>query len=328
MASRGLPDRQNFGMGGRVAVGQRPVAGGGDDLVIPDDHASDRNFARFSGVFGRFQRQIHERRGGHASYHRKKPATRSAFSKSGYRFCVRMRLEQERARYRYDIPSILTTISVPETIHAPRQRQKQQFPAAGVIGPRRQGPLRRRPRPGEEIRQARFWRQGFCRKARRRQAPMASGVRTPANPTAPSRMARNPIRARASPTPASATSPRPPPASGFWRRAASALQPRRPSRAAIVRTVNRARIFARARIAAARSARTRRAAIARATIATTAPRAPGSRRCAPGRTLRREEVRRQAALYAAGQQRREAPLHAARRRFPQGRRPSSWRPAL
>ncbi len=90
----GLPDRQNFGMRRRIAVGQRPVAGRGDDLVTPDDHASDWNFARFSGVFSRFQRQIHERRGSHASYHRKKPAMRAAFSKRGYRFCVRMRLEQ------------------------------------------------------------------------------------------------------------------------------------------------------------------------------------------------------------------------------------------
>ena len=89
-----LPDRQNFGMRGRIAVGQGPVAGGGDHLVTPDDDASDRNFAGFSGVFGRFERQIHERRGSHASYHRKKPATRCAFSKRGYRFCVRMRLEQ------------------------------------------------------------------------------------------------------------------------------------------------------------------------------------------------------------------------------------------
>ena len=90
----GLPDRQDFGVRRRIAVGQRPVAGRGDHLVTPDDHASDRNFARFSGVFGRFQRQIHERRGSHASYHRKKPAMRAAFSKRGYRFCVRMRLEQ------------------------------------------------------------------------------------------------------------------------------------------------------------------------------------------------------------------------------------------
>src|SRR5262249_43028220 len=39
----------------------------------------------------------HESRGSHASYPRKKPATSCAFSKSGYRFCVRMRLGQERA---------------------------------------------------------------------------------------------------------------------------------------------------------------------------------------------------------------------------------------
>ena len=88
-----LPYRQDLGMRGRVAVGQRPVAGRGNHLVIPDDDAPDRNFAGFSGVFGRFQRQIHERRGSHASYHRKKPAMRAAFSKRGYRFCVRMRLE-------------------------------------------------------------------------------------------------------------------------------------------------------------------------------------------------------------------------------------------
>ena len=66
----GLPNGQDFGMRGRVAVGQGPVAGGGDDLVVKDDHASDRHFAGFSGVFGRFERQIHERRGSHASYHR------------------------------------------------------------------------------------------------------------------------------------------------------------------------------------------------------------------------------------------------------------------
>src|SRR5580704_5779028 len=51
----GLPDRQNLRMRGRIAVGQGPVTGGGDDLVIPDNHASDRNFAGFSGIFRRFQ---------------------------------------------------------------------------------------------------------------------------------------------------------------------------------------------------------------------------------------------------------------------------------
>ena len=89
----GLPDRQDFGMRSRISLGQGAVGGGGDDLVIPDNHASNRDFAGFSGVFGCFQRQIHERRGGHASYHRQKPAMRCAFSKSGNRFCVRMRLE-------------------------------------------------------------------------------------------------------------------------------------------------------------------------------------------------------------------------------------------
>ena len=93
----GLPDRQNFGMRGRIAVGQRAVAGRGDDLVTADNDASDRDLAGFSGIFRRFQGQIHERRGLHPSYHRKKPATGNPFSKSGYRFCVRLRLD-ERAR--------------------------------------------------------------------------------------------------------------------------------------------------------------------------------------------------------------------------------------
>src|SRR5262249_14255562 len=83
----GLPDRQYFGMRGRIALGQGAVARGGDDLVIAHNHASDRHLAGFSGVFRRFQCQIHERRSDHASYHREKPATSCGFSKSGYRFC-------------------------------------------------------------------------------------------------------------------------------------------------------------------------------------------------------------------------------------------------
>ena len=62
-------------MRGRIAVGQGAVAGRGDHLLATHDHAADRDFAGFSGIFGRFQRQIHERRRGHASYHRNKPAT-------------------------------------------------------------------------------------------------------------------------------------------------------------------------------------------------------------------------------------------------------------
>ena len=54
----------------------------------------------------------------------------------------------------------------------------------------------------------------------------------------------------------------------------------------------------------------------------------GSRRCPPGRAFFRQEIRRQEALYAARSWRREAALHAARRRFSQGRRPSARRSAL
>jgi hypothetical protein len=79
-------------MGGRVVVSQRPVAGGGDHLTIAHDHASDRNFAGFFGHFGRFKRQIHERRCVHASYRQRKPVTRRPFSKSGFRFCISLRL--------------------------------------------------------------------------------------------------------------------------------------------------------------------------------------------------------------------------------------------
>src|SRR4051794_20880703 len=78
-----LPDRQNFGMCRRIAVGQRPIAGGGDHLVTPDDDAPDRNFAGFSGVFGGFLWQIHERKDSYASVYRKKTVKRGPLSKTG-----------------------------------------------------------------------------------------------------------------------------------------------------------------------------------------------------------------------------------------------------
>src|SRR5262249_11525147 len=59
---------QHFRMRGRIAISQGAVARGCDHLVVPDDHAADRHFAGFAGGFGRLQRQIHERRGVHASY--------------------------------------------------------------------------------------------------------------------------------------------------------------------------------------------------------------------------------------------------------------------
>lgn len=93
----GLPDRKDFRMRGRVAVGQGPVPGGRDHLLVAHDHAADRHFAGFSGLFGSFQRQIHERCCGHVSYCLDNSATKCVFSKSGYRFCESMRLKTTSA---------------------------------------------------------------------------------------------------------------------------------------------------------------------------------------------------------------------------------------
>ena len=101
-ACGGLPDREDFGMRGRIAIAQSAVSGRRDHLVIKHDHASNRHFAGFPCIFGCFQRQIHERRGGHASYCPDNSARRCGFSKSGYRFCVRMRLDQRARAYRRD----------------------------------------------------------------------------------------------------------------------------------------------------------------------------------------------------------------------------------
>src|SRR3954447_19933885 len=131
-----LAQRNDFGMGRWVLVGQRPIGGGGNDLVIVDHHASDRNLARFSGVFGRFERQIHERRGFHASYHCQKPATSSAFSKSGYRFCLSMRIGTSAHNAFWPPPK--------RDYSCPATATKTTIPAAGVIGARpRVGPASR-----------------------------------------------------------------------------------------------------------------------------------------------------------------------------------------
>ena len=137
MASAACRMAENLGVRGRIAVGQRPVAGGGDHLVTPDDDASDRNFAGFSGVFGRFQRQIHERRDSHASYHRKKPAKRAAFSKRGYRFCVRMRLERSaRALLAMTAhPLLIANYWYPRDHSCPAIATKTTISAAGATGP-------------------------------------------------------------------------------------------------------------------------------------------------------------------------------------------------
>ena len=120
-----LPDRDNLGVRGGIAVGQGAVSGGGDDLAVKHDHASDRHFAGFSGVLGRFQRQIHERWCAHVSSLREKSATRRAFSKSGYRFCVTMRLERRARPLSLCQPIHINLIchficTRNETIHAPR----------------------------------------------------------------------------------------------------------------------------------------------------------------------------------------------------------------
>jgi len=94
-----LSDCQDFRVRGRIAVGQGLVAGSRDHLVVSHNHAANRDLAGVSGIFGGFQRQIHERGRGHTSYHRNKPAMRGAFSKSGYRFareCASMLFRRAR----------------------------------------------------------------------------------------------------------------------------------------------------------------------------------------------------------------------------------------
>ena len=57
--------RQHFGVGGGVAVGQGAVAGGRDDHAIPHDHAADRHFAGGLRRAGSGERLIHECGRGH-----------------------------------------------------------------------------------------------------------------------------------------------------------------------------------------------------------------------------------------------------------------------
>jgi len=78
----GSTNGENFGVGGRIAIGESAVPGGGNDLAVPHDDAADRHLPGCAGVFGRFQGQIHERRCVHASYLETKAAKRAAFSKS------------------------------------------------------------------------------------------------------------------------------------------------------------------------------------------------------------------------------------------------------
>src|SRR5450755_675047 len=202
-----LPDRHDFRMRGGIAIGQGPVGGRGDDLVIPDDDASDRHFAGFSSIFRRFQRQIHERRGHHASYHRTKPATGSAFSKRGYRFCVRLRLIlSARATAMTPIhPADAPFHRTPRTNSCPATTTKTTIPAAGVIAPR---VARAAPAPSA----GRTRSSANVKAARRAARAKASGAPMPESPTAPNPkassrkvpgpMPRSPMPARASLLPA------------------------------------------------------------------------------------------------------------------------------
>ena len=167
--------------------------------------------------------------------------------------------------------------------------------------PPAQKPLRRRPRARRRSSPNAVLAARILPESATATSPMVSGVRTPPNPTAPSRMARNPIRARASPTPASARAFR---HAGMMTARVGILatlrvrvQPGRPSprRSSGPRT---AQGFSPARGSRRREApvhAARRSPGLQSRRRGTAPgsqgRPEGSLRCAPGRTLRGEEVR-------------------------------------
>src|SRR5271169_62459 len=62
-AERGgsLPDRDQFGMRGRIAVGKRAVPGPRDDFAGAHDHTADRHFATLAGGAGFLDCHIHKR---------------------------------------------------------------------------------------------------------------------------------------------------------------------------------------------------------------------------------------------------------------------------
>jgi len=53
-------DRDHFGVRGRIAVGQRAVAGAGDDAAVMHDNAADRDLATLPGGAGLIERRFHE----------------------------------------------------------------------------------------------------------------------------------------------------------------------------------------------------------------------------------------------------------------------------
>ena len=85
-------------MGGRIAVGQGAVAGRRNDLVIEHNHAADRHFAGFSGFSAAFSAKSMKDGAVMPRLAHKTLLLRTAFSKSGYRFCVRMRPPAKSAR--------------------------------------------------------------------------------------------------------------------------------------------------------------------------------------------------------------------------------------
>ena len=184
------------------------------------------------------------------------------FSKSGYRFCVRMRLEPRARALSLCQPvhvSLIAISSVPEMRpFMPRDNDKNNDSrgrrdrpvAAARAAPAPPGG-RRRNSPSAVL----------PARARARGAPM------PASPTAPDRMARSPMRAPANPTPASAKGPRR--AATGTHRGLAAMTVRR--RKATLHPARRPPELHRDdRVRAARSARTPRAR---------------SRRCPPGRAI-------------------------------------------
>ena len=160
-----------------------------------------------------------------------------------------------------------------------------------------------------------FAKRGFAGKATVTSAT-ASGVPMPGSPTARNRSARSLIPAIESLTPASATATIVRRAGILaMRRARAAIGRMRLARhaATMVKSVRSSRV----KIVAGREAPVQAARRPSEFQSRRPPAAArsGGRRCASGGTFVRTEVRRQEALYPARGRRREAALHAARRRF-------------
>ena len=53
-------DPDHFGVRGRIAVGQRAVAGAGDDMAVVHDNAADRDLPALPGRAGLIESRFHE----------------------------------------------------------------------------------------------------------------------------------------------------------------------------------------------------------------------------------------------------------------------------